>query len=259
MIQRSTLILPNEQAPICLSPRLMQLAAWISRGSKVLDVGTDHALLPIYLVQSGRVKSVIAGDVVEGPYQTAQRNVKMAQLESTVDVRLGSGLSIVERGEVDTVVIAGMGGGTIAEILDEGRDVLACVKDLLLQPMNAAGRLREALQKHGFVIVDEQMVEESGRVYQLIFAQTSTECLVRAQYQHFMDKDQHWLACEFGPLNLSRREEPFVREAVEASRDHFQGILNRLPVEAGDATTLRREEIARHLSEMESWLKEEHR
>lgn len=258
-MQRGTLILLNEQAPICLSPRLRQLAAWIRRGSKVLDVGTDHALLPMYLVQSGSVESAIAGDVVEGPYQTARRNVKMARLESTVDVRFGNGLSVVAPGEVDTVVIAGMGGGTIAEILDEGRDVLACVEYLLLQPMNAAGRLREALQKLGFVIVDEQMVEESGRVYQLIFAQIATECPIQEQYQAFMDKDQHWLAYEFGAINLSRREEPFVRRSVEATFDHFQGILNGLPVEAGDATALRREEISRHLSEMESWLKEENR
>jgi tRNA (adenine22-N1)-methyltransferase len=256
--------LKNHQDLIGLSPRLMQLAAWVRPGSRVLDVGTDHALLPIYLVQSGGVKSVIAGDVVEAPYQTARRKVQTVHLESSIDVRLGSGLSVVKPGEVDTVIIAGMGGATIAEILESGQDVLTRVEALLLQPMNASGRLRETLKRLGFLLFDERMVEESGRVYQLIFAQTASTSSTERQYQSFIDGGLRWLAFEFGPINLTRgREDQFppqhrlVRQAVEEAREHFHGIITRFPAEAGDATADRRAEISSYLREMESWLKED--
>ena len=113
-----------EMNDIRLSARLIRVADFVQKGVKVADIGSDHAYLPCYLCLRDKVTTVIAGELNEGPYQLAQNQVQRFGLEDRIDERRGNGLQVLRAGEVDVVTIAGMGGGLISKILDEGKEKL---------------------------------------------------------------------------------------------------------------------------------------
>src|SRR4051794_11569025 len=103
-------------ASLKLSHRLSALADWVPQGARFADIGTDHAMLPVYLMQNGKINYAVAGDVHAGPVEAARRQVSEAGLEGAVSVRLGDGMSVLSPGEVDTVTLAGMGGSLMVRI-----------------------------------------------------------------------------------------------------------------------------------------------
>ena len=152
-----------------ISKRLELVASFVPQGAILLDVGSDHAYLPIELIERGQIESAIAGEVVEGPYQSAVKNVEAHGLKEKIQVRLANGLSAFEEADqVSVITIAGMGGRLIARILEEGLDKLADVERLILQPNNREDDLRIWLQDHGFEIVAESILEESGKFYEIL-------------------------------------------------------------------------------------------
>lgn len=152
-----------------ISKRLELVASFVSQGAILLDVGSDHAYLPIELVERGQIKSAIAGEVVEGPYQSAVKNVEAHGLKEKIQVRLANGLAAFEEtDQVSVITIAGMGGRLIARILEEGLGKLANVERLILQPNNREDDLRIWLQDHGFQIVAESILEEAGKFYEIL-------------------------------------------------------------------------------------------
>lgn len=134
------------------------------------DIGTDHGLLPIYLIENGISPTCIASDIGEGPAAAARRNVDAAGVAHLVSVRVGDGLQTLQENEVDDVVIAGMGGETIAAILDAAAWVQNPQYRLILQPMSHAEILREWLHTHGFSTVCERLLTDAGRAYILLVA-----------------------------------------------------------------------------------------
>lgn len=134
------------------------------------DIGSDHALLPVYLAERGRVSFAVAGEINAGPLEAADKQVKMAGLSDIVQVRLGDGLAVVTAGEVDVVTIAGMGGSLITHILDEGQHKLAAVRKLILQPNVGEDQVRHWLMAHGWVLEDEIGLEEDGKYYEVLSA-----------------------------------------------------------------------------------------
>jgi tRNA (adenine22-N1)-methyltransferase len=157
-------------AGLRLSRRLSALAELVPQGARLADIGTDHALLPVFLAGSGRVSMAIAGDVNAGPVEAAKRQVKEAGLEAVVSVRLGDGLAVVGPGEVDTVSIAGMGGSLMVRILDQGIASLEGVSTLILSPHVAEDSVRRWLVAHRYMIDWETLVEEDGVIYSIIRA-----------------------------------------------------------------------------------------
>ena len=152
-----------------ISKRLELVASFVPQGAILLDVGSDHAYLPIDLVERGRIKSAIAGEVVEGPYQSAVKNVEAHGLKEKIQVRLANGLAAFEEADqVSVITIAGMGGRLIARILEEGLDKLANLERLILQPNNREDDLRIWLQENGFQIVAEIILEEAGKFYEIL-------------------------------------------------------------------------------------------
>lgn len=152
-----------------ISKRLELVASFVPQGTILLDVGSDHAYLPIELVERGQIESAIAGEVVEGPYQSAVKNVEAHGLKEKIQVRLANGLAAFEEGDqVSVITIAGMGGRLIARILEEGLDKLANVERLVLQPNNREDDLRIWLQENGFQIVAESILEEAGKFYEIL-------------------------------------------------------------------------------------------
>ena len=155
-----------------ISKRLELVASFVPQGAVLLDVGSDHAYLPIDLVERGQIEGAIAGEVVEGPYQSAVKNVEAHGLKEKIQVRLANGLaSFEESDQVSVITIAGMGGRLIATILEEGLDKLANVERLILQPNNREDDLRIWLQDHGFQIVAESILEEAGKFYEILVAE----------------------------------------------------------------------------------------
>ena len=152
-----------------ISKRLELVASFVPQGAILLDVGSDHAYLPIELIEGGQIESAIAGEVVEGPYQSAVKNVEAHGLKEKIQVRLANGLAAFEEADqVSVITIAGMGGRLISRILEEGLDKLANVERLILQPNNREDDLRIWLQDHGFEIVAESILEESGKFYEIL-------------------------------------------------------------------------------------------
>ncbi len=157
--------------------RLQALADFVKEASLAADIGTDHGYLALALVRQGRAKRVIASDKNRGPYEAACRSIREAGLEKFIEVRLGDGLRALRPGEADTICIAGMGGQLICEILSASPEVLLEVRQLILQPMNAAKELRGWLYGNGWKIEDESLVEADGRLYEIISAIKGQEAL----------------------------------------------------------------------------------
>ena len=156
-----------------ISKRLELVASFVPQGAVLLDVGSDHAYLPIELVERGQIETAIAGEVVEGPYQSAVKNVEAHGLKEKIQVRLANGLAAFEEADqVSVITIAGMGGRLIATILEEGLDKLGNVKRLILQPNNREDDLRIWLQEHGFQIVAESILEEAGKFYEILVVES---------------------------------------------------------------------------------------
>jgi tRNA (adenine22-N1)-methyltransferase len=160
---------------IQLTPRLGAVAALVRRGAPMADIGTDHAYLPTYLVQTGAVPRAIAGDVVPGPLEAARQTVEEAGLTDRIELRLGDGLRILRPGEATTVTICGMGGGLIVTLLENGP--LEGVERLVLQPMESVERVRAWLVANGWRLIAEVLVEDAGRLYVILAAERGEQHL----------------------------------------------------------------------------------
>lgn len=141
-----------------LDDRLLSAGRLVRQKSRAADIGCDHAFLSIWLVKNGICTRVIASDLREGPLSSARQNVNEAGLSGIVDLRLGAGLDKISGDEVDDIIICGMGGITIADIIEAAPWVKDGAKHLVLQPMTHADVLREYLCKNGFEIDKETAV-----------------------------------------------------------------------------------------------------
>lgn len=153
-----------------LTPRLGQIAAWVRPGAHLADVGTDHAYLPVWLTLQGRVASAIASDLRLGPLNRARDTGRRYGVEERITYRLGNGLAAVAPEACDTIVIAGMGGENIAQILQRAPWTADGRHTLLLQPQSRAEALRRFLAEHGYAIAREALVRDRGFLYPVIEA-----------------------------------------------------------------------------------------
>lgn len=162
---------------IQLSRRLRTIAEQVPTGSRLADIGSDHALLPAFLAQNGVVRFAVAGELNKGPYQAALKQVKEAGLSSLIEVRQGDGLQVVKAGEVDTVSIAGMGGSLISHILEDGaaHGKLSGVERLVLQPNVGEETVRRWLSANGYALLGEEILEEDGKIYEVLWAETAIQ------------------------------------------------------------------------------------
>lgn len=159
---------------IKLSQRLALIANQVLEGSRIADIGSDHALLPVYLAQQGKIISAIAGELNEGPYLAACRQVKLYQLESIIHVRHGDGLSVIGSDEIDTIIIAGMGGSTMVHILEQGLNQLTSVNRIIVQPNVGEMNVREWFEQENWLLQEEFILEEDGLIYEILVAVPAT-------------------------------------------------------------------------------------
>ncbi len=153
-----------------LSPRLLKIASLVPKGARLADVGTDHGYVPLYLLENNIITRAIAMDINPMPLKRAEDNIKGAGYGDNCDFRLSDGLCNLKRGECDAIVIAGMGGILMIEILQKSLDRIDADTRLFLQPMLAPIELREYLFSNGFVIENEYVVREENKFYNIICA-----------------------------------------------------------------------------------------
>lgn len=151
-----------------LTQRLKAVAKMIPKCNTIADIGTDHAYIPIYAVKNGISSYAIACDVNEGPLEIADKNIKNHLLDDKIITRLSNGLDKLELNEADTIVIAGMGGQLISEIILNDINKITEKTTLVLQPMIAQSDLRRFLFKNNFSIVDERLAREGNKIYNII-------------------------------------------------------------------------------------------
>ena len=153
-----------------ISARLRAVAEMVTPGSRVCDVGCDHALTSIYLVRSGRAPSALAMDVAEGPLRSAAGNLEAYGCGQLVELRLSDGLEAYREGEADCLILSGMGGLLILSILEAFPGKTRSFAGLILGPQREYGQLRAGLRLLGLEIAAERMVEEDGKFYPILLA-----------------------------------------------------------------------------------------
>ncbi len=168
-----------------MSSRLKVIAELVEPCAVVADVGTDHAFLAVDLIKQGKAKRVIASDINVGPLKNAENTIDKARLNDKIELRLGSGLAPYQIDEVDTYIIAGMGGELIADIIEKDKKKALSSKALILQPMQQQAVLRRYLLANGFAIVSERIVIEGSKYYQLIVAKASSQ---KQEWHEFADE-----------------------------------------------------------------------
>lgn len=155
---------------IKLDKRLFAVASFVRTGATLADVGTDHAYIPIYLIQNDIINFAVASDINEGPLLAAKKNIIEYGIEDKITLILCNGLTKVMQYRPTDIVIAGMGGELICKILSENMgEILSDNKiRLILQPMTHQAEVRRFLYENGFKITDEKIVPDSRHIYQII-------------------------------------------------------------------------------------------
>ena len=153
-----------------MNKRLLTIASLVRDGSGLIDVGTDHGYLPVWLAKSDYSGHLFASDINEGPLKAAQRTAAEAGVQDRIRFLLCDGLALCPPDLIDTIVIAGMGGDMIVKILDEAEWCMDTRYSLILQPMTKAEVLRYWLVNNEFSIRSESLVDDGGNLYQIIHA-----------------------------------------------------------------------------------------
>ncbi|WP_027963457.1 tRNA (adenine(22)-N(1))-methyltransferase [Halalkalibacillus halophilus] len=162
-----------------LSLRLTKVKNFIPKDCKVIaDIGSDHAYLPSMFCLENPNAQAIAGEINEGPLLAAKNHVENFHLSHRIDCRLGSGLEVLKVNEAECIVIAGMGGKLITTILNEGIEKISNAKRLILQPNIDAASIRQFAINHHFQIVEEEIFNEDGYIYEIIVLEPSLSQVV---------------------------------------------------------------------------------
>lgn len=215
------------------TPRLKKIIDYVN--TKVAaDIGTDHAYVPIELIRSGRATRVIASDVRQGPLDIARANIDESGLSDKIETRLGSGLSVLSPGEADTVIIAGMGGELIADILLKD-DMTARQAELILQPMNSQYELRRWLIDNNYTIVKEELENEGKRIYNFLIVKSGEMKPYPRDIDYHLPPELYHHPKFFMLADKKEREFNKIINGIERSKEpdteklkYYKNILNDL-------------------------------
>lgn len=232
---------------LVLTKRLQSVADMVTIGNCVCDVGCDHGYVSIYLVQKEIAPRAIAMDVRSGPLSQAQKNIELFGVGGKVETRLSDGLDKLSFGEADAIVIAGMGGPLMKDIIVRGLDIAKSVRELVLQPQSEIPEFRRFLNSNGFITTAEDMVFEDGKFYPMMKVVTDPDF----EFIDFSHLDDPFTVDElYGPrlvasrnkvlmmyLNNEYRELMEIREqllrnadASEKSRERLREIEERIEI-----------------------------
>lgn len=206
---------------IRLSNRLSALASLVSEGHRLADIGTDHGYIPIYLCQKNVIPSAIAMDIGKGPLQQATAHIKQQGLSDRIETRLSDGLTALQPGEADTILIAGMGGGLVMKILSQGTHALTGSEELILQPQSEITQVRAYLRIHGFRILEEEMILEDGKYYPMMKVVQGAQPDLREETLQVQVEDA------FGPVLLQKKH-PVLQEWLQRELKTVDTVCHQL-------------------------------
>lgn len=222
-----------------IGERLAKIAELVPQNAKFADIGTDHAYLPVALVIDKKIDKAIAGDIAAGPCQAARNTVSMYGCTKNIQVRQGSGLEILKAGEADVIAIAGMGAGTIIEILSASPEI-AQEAQLILQPMTGAESLREWLSLQSWKITDETLVLENNHLYDIICAKYV------GRPQPVASKAERYI----GTINMAKKE-PILRAQFDKHLAAVRKLLGNMSHSEKAMETDKYKELNKLLKELE--------
>ncbi|HAT4137625.1 TPA: SAM-dependent methyltransferase [Clostridium perfringens] len=227
-----------------LSKRLKRIAEHVDKCESVADIGTDHGYIPIYLVKEGICKKAIASDINKGPIEKAKVNVAFEGVSNKVKCLLGPGLNPLKVGEVNGVILAGMGGNLTRDILLADIDKVKKYDFIILQPAQNPEVLREFLYKNDYEIIDEDLIKDEGRFYELFKVKynENSEKLV------FEDE----LEYEVSPL-LREKGHPLFKEFIEEKINRCETILSFIK-EDTEAAKKRKSDLEEKINKLKGML-----
>ena len=189
-----------------LTDRLLKIASLVDNGKRIADIGTDHGYIPVYLLNQNKIQYAILGDVNKGPLENARKEVTRNKLQDKVDLRLGSGIEVLKENEVDEIIIAGMGGMLINNLLKANEKV----------------ELRMFLYQNGYKILDEHLVREEHRLYEIIVC----------KYEGLEPQEIDPIYYEIG-LKLIENNDPLLNDFIENKIRINQNVLKKLEGKEG--------------------------
>lgn len=225
-----------------LTPRLQAIAEKVNIGSTIADIGTDHGYIPVFLIEHNIAKRVIAGDINRGPLESADRTIKHHGFTNEIETRLGSGLEVLSPGEVDTVIIAGMGGILIRDILLNSPGVTKSIDRFILQPMTAQDEIRRWLIDNGFAITDEVLAVEDHRIYEIIVVEKGKQVI---------EDDIYY---EIGP-KLVENQDPLLEVLIHKHIKKYKDIIQNLTVHGSEMTKIKLAHCQKKVEKLEEVLK----
>lgn len=216
-----------------LSQRLKVVADYVEKGARLADIGSDHAYLPCYLADRNLIEYAVAGEVVQGPFKNALKEVNHRGLKDKVEVRLGDGLEVIKASDhIDTVVIAGMGGSLIRDILEKGQknNRLTGMETLILQPNVFEETVREYLMINEYTIISEKIISENDKIYEIIKAVPADKPVSYSKkelfFGPFLMKEKSTVFIEKWQQQLKTYK--FILKQVEQSKEPDQVKITRL-------------------------------
>jgi tRNA (adenine22-N1)-methyltransferase len=233
----------NEQY---LSKRLQKVVSYIPKEAIVADIGSDHAYLPCYAYTNGLIKSAVAGEVNEGPYLSAKKQVEKLGLSHVISVRKGDGLSVIAPEEVNVITIAGMGGGLIRDILEAGKEQLKGVERLILQPNVAADKIRIWLSENNWTLTNEAILEEDDKTYEVLTAQRGND---KELYQ-----ENKAAALLLGPYLMKEKSIVFQKKWTHELKKRKKVMLQLDSASNNEEKVERKKAILAEIQLIEEWL-----
>lgn len=226
-----------------LSERLRTIANLVPINTIIADIGTDHGYIPVYLIENKIAKKAIGTDISRNSLEKIIQFVKLKGLEESIDIRLGDGFEVLKPFEIDTVIIAGMGGMLIKEILDNHKSITDTITNFILQPNIASEELREYLYKNNFLICDEKLVKESDKYYEIIYAKRGKAYLEDDIYLEIGEK-------------LISNQDPLLKEFIEHKIILIKNIIEKLEDKNSKRSRERYDELANKIQQLKVVLEE---
>jgi len=222
----------------------MSIADLVIPGEPAADIGSDHALLACYLVDEGRCPRAICGELGDGPYRRTFEAVRKHGLGHLIEVRQGNGLEVLACGEVATVVLAGMGGNTIVDILNASPVKTKSFKRLVLQPMNALAEVRRLANSNGWCIEEETVVKDGDYYVNLVL---NPQLL---QDHKLSEAELRW-----GPILMrSAVKEAVVKDYYRFQLDKLERSIAGIPNHSTGRSLMRKREYEKTKKELEEIL-----
>ena len=197
-----------------LSKRLNWIIEKLDKVDIIMDVGTDHGYIPIYLVKNNIASKVIASDINKDPLKKAEINASLDGVSDKIDLRLGGGLVPLKNKEANAVIIAGMGGNLIRDILENDFNKVKNLEYLILQPAQNPEVLRKYLYNSDYEIIDEDICLDEGKYYEIFKVKYK-----KGDYISLED-----IFYEISPMILNKKS-PVFKSYIESKIDKNEKVM----------------------------------